>query len=177
MEKPVKSNGVTQGVILGVVLSLITVVAYAVYQDFFTKLWYINLAIAMLLPITFGIIAAIKSRKQLGGFISFKSAFTSYFITIVIGTLISTVVSVLIFNIIDPESATTIKEKGIEVSVEFMESMGAPQEEIEKQIAKAEEQDTLSLASQVKGWFGWMIFYIIVGLLSCLGIKKKEPLY
>ncbi|AXT50506.1 DUF4199 domain-containing protein [Aquimarina sp. BL5] len=177
MEKPVKSNGIAQGITLGVILSLITVIAYAVYQDFFTKLWYINLAIAILLPITLGIIAAVKSRKQLEGFISFKSAFTSYFITVVIGTLISSVVAILIFNVVDPEAALDIKEKGIQVSVDFMESMGAPQEEIEKQIAKAEEQDTLSLGSQVKGWFGWMIFYIIIGLLACLAVKKKEPLY
>ncbi|KAA1244155.1 DUF4199 domain-containing protein [Aquimarina sp. RZ0] len=175
MEKSVKSTAITQGLILGVILSLITVIGYVAYQDIFTQWWL--LLVLLGITITIGIISAIKSRKLLGGYISYKSAFTSYFLTIVIGTLISMVVGILIFTVIDTGAAESIKERSIEVTVQMMERFGAPQETIDETITKMEEQNTFGVATQLKNWAGGMVFYIIVGLLACLAIRKNEPLY
>lgn len=175
MEKSVKSSGVSQGIIIGVILSLITVIGYAVYQDLFTKWWMVFVQLGI--PVTFGIIAGVKARKLLGGFISFKSAFTAYLIAVAIGTLISMLISIVIFNFVDPDAAIAIKEKSIEVTVAMLERFGTPQEAIEQSITELEKQDTFGIGTQIKGWFIWMVVYIIVGLLACLAIKKKEPLY
>ncbi|MBW1295736.1 DUF4199 domain-containing protein [Aquimarina litoralis] len=175
MEKAVKSSGVSQGITLGVILSLITVIGYAVYQDLFTKWWMIFIQIGI--PVTLGIIAGVKAKKLLGGFISFKSAFTAYFIAIALGTLISMLVSVVIFNFVDPDAAIAIKEKSIEVSVAMMERFGTPQEAIDQTITELEKQDTFGIGTQIKGWFIWMVVYIIIGLLASLAVKKKEPEY
>jgi len=175
MEKSVKSSGVSHGITLAVILSLITVIGYAAYQDLFTKWWMVFIQVGV--PVTLGILAAVKARKLLGGFISFKSAFTTYLITVALGTLISIVVSILIFNFIDPEAAIAIKEKSIEVSVAMLERFSTPQEVIDQTITELEKQDTFGIGTQIKGWFIWMVIYIIIGLLACLAIKKKEPLY
>ncbi|WP_378172209.1 DUF4199 domain-containing protein [Aquimarina sp. SS2-1] len=175
MEKSVKSNAISMGVMLGVILSLITVIAYTVYQGMYTN-WIAGIGLAIMI-IIFGIVSAVKSRKLLGGFIGFKEAFTSYFITVVIGTVISSTVSILIYVVVDPDAAAAINEQIIESSVGFMEKFGAPQAEIEKAVTKMEEENQFGIGNQVKGWFYGMIFYIIVGLLACLAVKKKEPEY
>ncbi|WP_299899493.1 DUF4199 domain-containing protein [uncultured Aquimarina sp.] len=175
MEKSVKSNAISLGAILGVVLALITVIAYTAYQGMYTN-WMAGIGIAILI-IVFGIVSAVKSRKLLGGYISFKDAFTSYLITVAIGTLISMVVNILIYVVIDPDAATAINEQIIESSVGFMEKFGAPEAEIEKAVAKMEEENQFGLVTQIKGWFWGILIYIIVGLLACLAVKKKEPLY
>ncbi|GAA0729575.1 DUF4199 domain-containing protein [Aquimarina litoralis] len=175
MEKSVKSNALSLGVILGVVLALITVIAYTVYQGMYTN-WMAGIGIAILI-IVFGIVSAVKSRKLLGGYISFKDAFTSYLITVAIGTLISMVVNILVYVVIDPDAATAINEQIIESTVGFMEKFGTPESEIEKAVAKMEEENQFGLITQLKGWFYGILIYIIIGLLACLAVKKKEPLY
>ncbi len=175
MEKSVKSNAISLGVILGVVLSLVTVLAYTVYQGMYTN-WMAGIGLSLMI-IVFGIVSAVKSRKLLGGFIDFKKAFTSYLITVAIGTLISTVVTILIYVAVDPDAATAINEQIIESTVGFMEKFGTPESEIEKAVAKMQEENQFSLVNQIKGWFWGMLIYIIIGLLASLAIKKKEPLY
>ena len=45
-----------------------------------------------------GIISTAKSKKINGGYLSFKEAFSSYFITIAIALIIHTLVSIIIFK-------------------------------------------------------------------------------
>ncbi len=175
METSVKSNTINRGLILGGILSLITVIGYAVYQDMYTNWWFLIILIVFI--IGYAISTAIKSRKLLGGYISFKDAFTSYLIPIAIGTLISAIVSILIFTVIDPDAAIAIKEKTIEMAIGMMEKFGAPQEAIDKSLVELENQNPLGLSTQIFNWFKGMLFYIIIGLLAALAIKKKEPEY
>ncbi len=173
MDNTIKSNAINRGMILGGVLSLMTVISYAVYPDLFTNWGF--LIFLFVFVIAYGIVSAIRSKKILGGFISFKDAFTSYFITLAIGTAISTVVSIIIYTVVDPEAAIAIKEKSIEMAVSMMEKFNAPKEAVEQAIAKMEEENPLSVGSQIFNWFKGMIFYIIIGLIAALAIKKKQP--
>ncbi|MDH7447213.1 DUF4199 domain-containing protein [Aquimarina sp. 2201CG14-23] len=175
MEKSVKSSAVSKGVILGVVLSIITIIGYVAYQDLFTKWWL--LFVLLFVIVGLGISSSVKGRKLLGGYISFKEAFTCYLITVAIGTLISTIVGILIFNVVDPDAAISIKEKSIETTVGFMENFNVPEEEIQKTVTQMEEQDTFGIGTQVKNWFWGMLIYIIIGLLASLVVKKNEPLH
>ena len=67
--------------------------------------------VLFILVIAFGAISAINSRKLLGGFISFKQTFSSYFITISVGTMISSIVGIAIFTFIDSEAAVYLNEQ------------------------------------------------------------------
>ena len=58
-----------------------------------------------------------------------------------------------------------------------MEKFGAPEAEIEKAVAEMEKTNQFGFISQVKSWFWSILFYIIVGLLASLAIKKKDPSY
>ena len=170
MEKSLKSRAVNYGLYLGLILSAFTIVAYSINIELLVNFWLVLLLLPLLV-ILFGIISSIKSRSALGGFISFKQAFSSYFITVAIGVIISTLVTVILFNFIDPDAAITLKEIGLEKSRSFMESMGAPSSEIDKALATANEQDTLGFKAQALSLAQGLVFYAVIGLI----VKKKDP--
>ncbi|MCF7561365.1 DUF4199 domain-containing protein [Sabulilitoribacter multivorans] len=173
MEKSIKSLATNWGLYLGVALALLTVLGY-VNLDLFTKWWF---GIGMLiLVIVMGIISAMKSKGLLGGFISFKNAFTSYFITVALGLVISTVVSIIIFNFVDPEAANTLKEKIMDSQVQMMQNFGAPEEAIAEAVEKLEAQENMfSIGKVLQSLAFQLIGYSIVGLIVALVVKKNNP--
>jgi len=173
MEKPIKSIASTYGIYLGIILSLFTVVAYAVDLSLFTKWWFGIISIVIL--ITIAIMAIRTTKKQVSELFTFKNAFTTYFITVLIGTLISTVVSILIFNFVDPEAAETVKELTIEASRAMMENFGASESDINEAIVQMEESNEFSLVNQLKRFVFSLAFLSLIGLIIALIFREKEP--
>jgi phosphoglycerol transferase MdoB-like AlkP superfamily enzyme len=173
MENAYRKSATSYGITLGVILSLLTVIGYAVYLDLFTAWWFVILKI--LLIIVFGILSSNKTKQLVEGYTTFKQAFTGYFITIALGTFISTVVSLLIFNVIDTDAAQILNEKIIENSEAMMQKFGAPQSEIDKAIVAMEEDNQFSMMNYIKGWFGVLVFYAVVGLIVALIFREKDP--
>ncbi|HET8804561.1 MAG TPA: DUF4199 family protein, partial [Aequorivita sp.] len=75
-----KKSAVTYGLILGVVLALMTTLMYVLNTELFTK-WWIGI-LSFLVVIAIAIVSVAKAKGILGGIISFKEAFTVYFITV-----------------------------------------------------------------------------------------------
>ena len=173
MEKSLKSISINYGIYLGLILTVITVLIYAVALDLFTQ-WWLGILLIFLI-IGFGIAATIKSRKAMGGFMSFKEAFTSYFITIALGTLFSTIVGIVIFNFVDPEAANYVNEQIITMTAETMENWGAPQSSIDEAIAKMEGQNNFSIAAQIQSYFIRLLILAVLGLIVAVAIKRKDP--
>lgn len=169
----VKKSSINYGVILGIILALITTLMYVVNTELFTK-WWIGI-ITILIVIVTGIVSTAKSKSLLGGFMSFKEAFSSYFITVAIGLLISTAVGILIFTILDPDLAEYLNERTLEITREFMEGFGAPEEEINKALADLEGKNNFSLMNQLKSYVFGLLFQAVLGLLVALIFKKKDP--
>ena len=173
MEQTTKSDTINYGLYLGAFTSLITVVVYGIDINLFTAPW---LGIVLfIVVVAFGAISAINSRKLLGGFISFKQAFSSYFITIAVGTLISSIVGIVIFNYIDPEAATYLNEQVLILTKETMERIGLPQEAIIAAIEEASKKDNFSLGAQTQAFVFRLVFYAVIGLIVGLIIKKTDP--
>ncbi|WP_338730988.1 DUF4199 domain-containing protein [Mangrovimonas cancribranchiae] len=173
MEKSVKSIAINYGLYLGGILALFSVLAYAINLDLYTKVWY---GIALLLiVIVFGIISTVKTKSALQGIISFKEAFTSYFLTVLIGIAISSVVSILIFNVIDPEAAIVLKEKIVDSQVQMMRNFGAPEEAVAEAVEKMEaESNMFSIGNVLQSLVFQLVGFSIVGLIVALVLKKNE---
>jgi hypothetical protein len=173
MEKSLKSIATNYGLYLGVLLSFLTVVSYAVNLELLTNMWYgIFILIAI---IAFGIVSVAKSKQAQNGFASFKESFTSYFITVLIGLVISTLVSYLLFNFIDTEASEVLKEKTIEKTVQMMEGFNLPNEAIAEAVEKIESQNQFSLGNIIKGLSGYLVFFSVIGLLVAAAMKKSNP--
>ena len=168
-----KKSALNYGIVLGIILALITAILYVIDIMTLTK-WWLGI-IMFFIALVISIVSVAKSKSLLGGFMSFKEAFTSYFITIAVGLLINVIVGILIFVLIDPESAEFLQERIIEISRNMMESFGAPKAEIEKAITKMEGENSYSLFSQLKTYVFQLAFYSVFGLLVALIFRKKDP--
>ena len=168
-----KKSAANYGIMLGVTLALITATIYAIKLELLTE-WWIGI-ITFFLAIAISIVSVAKSKSLLDGFISFKQAFTSYFITIAVGLLIAVVVNILIFVVIDPDAALALKEQIIEVTVSMMERFGTPDEAINEAVEKLENENSFSVGSQLQSYIIQLLIYAVPGLLVALIMKRTDP--
>ncbi len=173
MENSLKSIGTKYGVYLGIALILMTVIAYAFNLALFTKWWFG--IISFLLLIVISIMAVRDAKKQTSTYFSFKNAFTTFFITILIGSLLATLFSILLFSFIDPEAATAVTELTVEATREMMLNFGTPQAAIDEALADMQADNQFSVLNQLKKFIYSLGFYLIIGLIIALIFREKDP--
>ena len=169
----IRKNAMKFGLFLGMFIIVATTLIYTIDLNLFTAPWYgiVNLMII----IFFGAYSSIQAKKIMGGFITFKETFSSFFITITIGLLISTTFSILLFNFIDPEAKKTITENVIKMTIGMMEKFGGKPEDMNKVIKQMQETDSFGFYGQAKGLAFNLIIYSIIGLITALIIKRERP--
>ncbi|QDO94126.1 DUF4199 domain-containing protein [Formosa sediminum] len=173
MEQSLKSMAATYGIYLAILLSSVTIIAYVINLELLTSMW-VGI-ILFIIIIGFGIFSTAKAKRSQNGFISFKDAFTAYFATVVVGVIISAIVSIILFNYIDPDAAEALKLQVIENSTKMMKSFGAPQEAIDQAVADMQDQNQFEIGNQIKSLAFQIIFYCVVGLIVALAMKKTDP--
>lgn len=174
MEKSLKSIATNYGLYLGVLLALISVIAYAVNLDLYTQVWFGLTLLAII--IIFGIISVIKIKKANDGFLSFKHTFSAYFITVLIGILISAIVSIIIFNFVDTEAATELQQKIMDSQVERLQSFNVPAEVIAETVEKMESQGNMYSIKNVLQSIVWQLLgFSVIGLIVAAAMKKNKP--
>jgi len=173
MENSIKSSAINHGLYLGGLLSLITVAIYAINLNLMVNMWLgIGLLIAV---IAFGVVSTAKSKSIMEGFLSFKQAFSSYFITVAVGIIISSVISIILFNFIDPEAAETVKQLTVESTISMMEGFNAPAETIAETVDKIEGQNQFSVINTMKSIAWGLLFQAVIGLIVAAIMKKTNP--
>ncbi|WBL27152.1 DUF4199 domain-containing protein [Zunongwangia sp. HGR-M22] len=169
-----KSVATPFGIYLGILLSLITVLAYAFNLELFTS-WYLGV-FNFIIIIAFLVLSEFKSRKAVADpAFSFKDAFIAAFIPIAIGLLISTIVSIIIFNFVDPEAAQTVVELTAEMTRKMMEGFGLPEAEVDKVVAEVMNTNQFTPLNQLKTYVFQLAFWAAIGLILALIFRKKDP--
>lgn len=161
---------VRQGLYAGGASVLITLALYIIDPKMMLKVgnWLI-----FVLSIVFMVMAAKGKKKDNGGFISFKEAFTESWLTYLIYALISLVFSYLLFNIIDPSLKDTVKE----IAMEAMEKMSGllGEEGTAKAIEELEKQDSFSIGNLLQSTVFSLIFGAVIALIIGAAVKKEKP--
>ena len=168
----IKKNGITYGVIIGAILSLITAFMYAVDLELFIAWWTTLLSFSVFIIIP--IIMLSKTKKELNGIFSFKDAFTNYFIAATIGVLISVAFKIILFNFIDPSVKETLLDLTIKYLISTSEKFGVPASSLNETISKLRETDPYSIVEQLKGSIFAVFFCAIVGLVMAAFFKSKS---
>lgn len=171
MTETVKKNGISFGVTIGVIAVLASVIMYAVDVKLMANYW-VGICL-FIVNLVLGIVAVAKTKKALNGFITFKEAFTVFFIAMAIGAAISSIFIYILLNLIDPAAKVVIMDRVTEMTVNMMQSMGAKTEDIRKTVEEMKQTDSFSLVSQLKSYAGGLIFYIIIGLIVAVAFKSK----
>ncbi len=171
MNEIIKKNGITFGIISGIISVLITTLIYVIDIELFTSWWIGILSIAFYIIISCVLLS--KTKKDLKGQFTFKEAFTTYFISAVIGIVISVAFNIILFNFIDPAAKDTIKELTIKFSVKMMEKFGAKAADISKAVQEMEKDDRFGILQQIKGSVFSILFSSIFGLILAAIFKSK----
>jgi hypothetical protein len=167
-----KKTGVTFGLILAAYLVLRTTLIYSIDLTLFVNGWlgFIDFLVALVLTI----VAIAKVKKSMGGFISFKEAFSVYFITIAIGLTVYTIYNMILFNVIDPEAKQVVQEHVIESTIGTMQKFGADSAMIKESVTKMRETDSFSIPQQLLGLAITLIVYSIIGLIVAVAMRKNK---
>lgn len=173
MNEIIKKNGITFGIVTGLFSVLVTTLIYVIDLKLFTAWWLGLLNIAIYIAIGCYLLA--KTKKDLKGIFPFKDAFTTYFISAVIGIVISVAFNIILFNFIDPGAKDTIKELTIKFAVEMMEKFNAPRESVNQAIAEMQKNDQFSIGQLLKGSVFSILFSAIFGLILAAIFKSKSP--
>lgn len=174
MNEIIKKNGITYGIVLGVFSILVTTIIYAVDLSLFTNTWLG--VVSLTIYIIIGIILVSKTKKELNNIITFKEAFTVFFIAAIIGSTISVLYNIVLFNYIDPEAKETVRRLTMEYTVQMMEKFGAPASSINETMEKLGKTDNYSPSSQLLGLVFAFLFDAILGLILAL-IFRSKPSY
>lgn len=173
MNEIIKKNGVTFGIVTGVVSILITSLIYIIDLKLFTA-WWLGI-INIIIYISIGVYLMVKTKKELNGVFPFKEAFTTYFISAVIGILLSVIFNIILFNYIDPGAKETIRELTIKFAVEMMEKFNTPKEAVDQAIRDMQANDQFSVGQLLKGSIFSILFSAIFGLILAAIFKSKSP--
>jgi hypothetical protein len=173
MNALIRTQAVRFGTIGGGIAVAYSLIAYLAAPSLFTNTW---LGIALIL-VYLGILiyAGIDTRKKMGGYISFREAFSTVFLSGVIMSLVNVVFSILLFGVIDTEFAAMLNEMVIEKAVEMSERFGAPPSQIETMVTQMQENPQFSVMNQAKGFVYGLIFYAVLAAVIGALIKKNKP--
>ncbi|AIG29935.1 DUF4199 domain-containing protein [Flavobacterium psychrophilum] len=172
MNEIVKKNGINYGIITGVLSVLTTTLIYVIDLKLFTSTWLGFLSIAIYIII--GVVLLSKTRKDFKGSLAFKDAFTTYFVSAVIGILISVVFNIILFNYIDPSAKATIKELTMKYTVEMLQKFDTPAKVINETIKSLEENDQFAPLKLLQGSVFSIIFSALFGLVLAAFFKTKS---
>ena len=173
MNEIIKKNGVTYGAILGLISIASTTLIYITDIKLFMS-WWIG-GISLIFNIVIGIFLVSNTKKQLNNTISFKDAFSVYFIAGVLGSTVSALFNYFLFNFIDPQAKETLKEMTIKYTVEMMEKFGTPKEVLIQTIAELQKADNYSLENIFMGLLFVYLIVAIFGLILAAIFKSKSP--
>jgi hypothetical protein len=171
MNEIIKKNGIMFGAVIGLISVLTTALIYSIDLKLFTS-WWIGV-LNIIIYISISIYLLVKTKKELNGQFPFKSAFTTYFISVVIGILISTVFNIILFNYIDPAAKDTIKELTIKFAVEMMQKFNTPAEAVNQAIKDMQANDQFAVGQLLKGAVYSILFSSVFGLLLAAIFKSK----
>ena len=172
MDQAIKKNGITYGIILGVIGVLTATLTY-VFQLY--TAWWIGI-VSLVVAIALYCVMMSKTKKEMGGVYSFKDAFTTFFIAAVISIVIGTVFNVVLYNFVDPGAKEIVKEESIKATVSILEKVGAPSADVNKAIEKLEKEDQFSIQTLFTNALIGIAISCVLGLILAL-IFKSRPTY
>jgi uncharacterized integral membrane protein len=152
-----------------------TMLLYVVDYTLMVQLKFLFLGLAVYFGIA--IYAGIEYRKSVGGFLTYGKAFQHGFLIFTISGLISTLFSLVLYYVIDPELPQKLVDASIENTRAMMENFGAPEESIDEALEKAKEQsaDRFTVSGTALGYVWIVVFSAIMALISALFVRRNQP--
>lgn len=172
MNDVIKKNGVLFGTILAAYYTLTTAFMFFIDKELFVNIPFGFISIFV--SLTLAVLAVLYGKKKLGGYITFKNAFTSYFLTIVMGLLAYTLVNFILFNLIDPSAKVIFTDLSIAFTEKNMSGLHVDTETINATIEQIRTTDNFTLGNLVKAFAWKTLLYCVGGMLVALIFRNQS---
>jgi hypothetical protein len=172
----IKKEGLKIGLLNGAIALLILFGSYYIGIEFFMDVkmveWLIPYMIAVLL------IAGIRLRKKNGSYLTMKQGIQFAFLSYIVAEVMIGIGTHVLYNVIHPELGRITFEKGLERTITMMKEIGAPQKDIDEEVAKARKAGADTGFKNIFLGTGLMLIWdFMKSLLISLVIRKEKPAF
>jgi len=168
------------GSLLGLVGVILLLLSYVFMEAIYTSMVLMSSWGMLVLIVTFAValIFGFRWRKSVGGYVSYKDAFSFMFLMLLLSGVINLGMELVLYHVIEPDFQKQIMTMIMETTEEFMYDMGAPQSQIDETVDQLEEGAVnLSIGERI-GTFKWRpIIYLLVALFLALFVRKEKPIF
>lgn len=171
----IKKTGFRNGLIAGLLLILLSTYIYFGNLALLTNVWAGVLTLVS--TVLFGIISIVNIKSKLGGWITFKEAFSVYFITILTGSLLSCTYLIILYSfILSPETKEITRQAMIDFNISLMKQNLAPQENIDEALEMYKTFNPFTPGEVVTAFIKYLLRDCLIGFLVALIFRNKRTL-
>ena len=128
-----------------------------------------------LIPLVFGIVAALVEKRRGQGWLEFRSALRICFGILVLATVLQTVFTWLLVHVIDPGFGKQVGPLLLANMEANYRHFGMPEDEISRNLAAAQNEDLFSFSSMALGLARDYIIGFPVSLLLAVVLRRQKP--
>lgn len=163
------------GLIVGGISIALTIVAYAVDYAMLANWKFGIFVFAMFIGLA--IYAGISYRNEIGGFLPYGKAFQHGFILMAVSGLISTLFSIILYTVIDPELPAKLTEVTLENTQKMMEGFGMPEDQMDKAMedARSRTENQFTVSGLALAYGIGIIVYAVLSLITAIFVRKNPP--
>lgn len=176
-----KKESVKYGVILGLISLAIGLIVLFISKSLesFWLLTSVSFGLNTIVYILIALAFAYALRKKNGGYWNFSIALKSTFLMLLISTLIATISTTVYVQVINPALQEEVLRNTINVTIEQLETSGAPDDVIDTRVATLEEQMNTLGQITFKSTFRSLMISILMQFVFSLilaAITRNEKL-
>ena len=166
-----KENSADIGLKLGTLIFIISALLYLYDIKYITN--GLLSGVSIFLTLGFGVYSIFNGRKLNQQIISFKNAFTAYFLCIVVGYLVVSVGDIIIFQFVDPEAGKILNEELMIQTKNKYETWQMPADQISMQLENMQNYPRYSYFSVFMNYIFILLINAFVGLFPAFILKKS----
>ena len=176
-----KKESIKYGIILGIISFLLGITVLFVSRNM-QSFWMLTSMSFIINTIFYMIVALVFSytlRKKNGGFWNFSIGLKSIFLMLLVSTVIATVSTMVYVHVINPGLQEEVLRNTINITIEQLETSGAPDDVIDSRVAALEEQMNTLGQITIKNIFRSLMISILMQFVFSLilsAITRNEKL-
>lgn len=164
------------GAFFGLIQIVITMLLYVMGVEYMVKWWATFLVFGAVIGLL--IYGGLKWRKSNGNVAPYGKMFLYLWLVFIAMFAVSTIFNIILYNVIDPDLASNMKEAVIDATMSMMESFGAPEEAVEQAMVEFDTfEDKLSATGQMISAFYAFLWGAVLAAILALFLKKNEPMF
>ncbi len=178
MKPEIKHNTLLFGLLLAAISIGYSTIAYVVDESLFVH-WFLGIGLLVIGALLL-IMSVWQTKKALGGYISFRDAFSAWILPAMLSSALVMVFNMLLYNVIDTDLADRLGVRIMEQTTEMMERFGAADEQVEEAMAKVDETSmsvNFKPLGLLKGFFTELILQSVFAALFAAIFKKEKPVF